>query len=95
MSLFPNAKILELDASFAGPGTVDCGKAKPQLTTLRLEVAEEMSLTVVKSVKEPAKARFQKGIPLTKPAVIASEGMGEENGETAKKLWGGLRYLRS
>ena len=46
-----------------------------------------MSPAVVKSVKDFAKARFQKGIPLTKLERMAFEGMNGGDEEKAKNLW--------
>ena len=88
---FANAKILEISASFASAWHrdlwKDLGKVGPQLTTLRLEVTEGMDPRIVESVKEFAKARFQKGMSLTKLERMAFEGMSEEDEEKAKKLW--------
>ena len=91
LPLLADAKVLEIGASFASPWYhnfwKDLGEVGPQLTTLRLEVTEEMSPAVVKSMKEFAMARFQEGMPLTKLERMVFEGMSEEDEEKTKKLW--------
>lgn len=46
-----------------------------------------MSPEVAKSVKKLVKARFQKGMPLTKLERMMFQEMSEEDEEKAKKLW--------
>ena len=91
LPLFTNAKILEISASFASPWYrnfwEDLGKVGSQLTTLRLEVTGGMTPAVVKSVKEFAKVRLKKGMPLAKLERMTSEGTSKEDEEKAKKLW--------
>ena len=89
--LFVNATILEVGASFVKPWYrdfwKDVEKVGPQLTTLRLEVVEGMDPAVAKSMKRLAKARFQRGMPLTKLERMKFEGVSEEDDVKAKKLW--------
>ena len=91
LPLFINAKILEISASFASTWYYnfwkDLEKVGPQLSILRLEVTEGTSSAVVESVKEFVKARFQKGMPLTKLERMVSEGMSGGDEGNAKKLW--------
>jgi len=91
LPFFVNAKILEIGASFVSPWYrdfwKDLEKVGPQLTTLRLEVVEGMKPAVVMSVKELFKARFRKGMPLTKLERMTFEEMSGEDEEKAKKLW--------
>jgi len=94
LSLFVNAKVLEIGASFADlwyPGFwKDLGKVGPQLTTLRLEVTEGMEPAVATSVGRLVRAIFNKGVPLVKLERMRFEGMSEEEEEKAKKLWEGF-----
>ena len=90
-SLFGNAKILEIGTSFAGPWYrdfwKDLTKIGQQLTTLRLEAIEGMNSEVAKLVENLVKARFEKGMPLSKLERMRFEGMSEEDEGKAKKLW--------
>ena len=91
LPLFVNAKILEIGASFASPWYRDFWKdlatVGRQLTTLRLEVTEGMNSEVAKSVESFVKARFEKGMPLSKLERMRFEGMSEEDEEKAKEPW--------
>ena len=91
LPLFVNAKVLEIGAVFADRWYRDFWKdlknIGPQLTTLRLEVAEGMGLTVAESVRGFAKARLEKGMPLMKLERMRFEGLDGEGEEKAEKLW--------
>jgi len=91
LSLFVNAKVLEIGVPFAdlwySDFWKDVGKVGPQLTTLRLEVIEGMNPAVAKSVREFARERFNKGVPLGKLERMRFEGMSEEDEEKAKERW--------
>ena len=90
LPLFINARILEIAAPFAGFHRgfwMDVEKIGPQLTTLRLEIVEEMAPEVATSVKEFVETRFRRGMPLAKMERMEFEGMSEGEEEKAKKLW--------
>jgi len=91
LSLFVNAKVLEIGGSFTDlwyrDFWKDVGKVGPQLTTLRLEVIEGMNPGVAKSVRELVRKRFNKGVPLGKLERMRFEGMSEEDEEKGKELW--------
>ena len=91
LPLFVNAGVLEIGASFASPWYhdfwKDLAKVGRQLTTLRLEVTEGIDPGVAKSVESFFKARFEKGMPLSKLERMRFEGMSEEDEGKAKKLW--------
>ena len=91
LSLFVNAKVLEIGASFAGlryhDFWKDVEKVGPQLTTLRLEVTEATKPVIAKSVEKLVRERFNKGMPLSKLERMRFEEMSEEAKEKAKELW--------
>ena len=91
LALFSSAKVLEIAASFAGPWYHDfwgdLEKVGPQLATLRLEVIEGMEPAVSKLVERLARARFNKGMPLTTLERMTFEETKEEDEEKAKRLW--------
>lgn len=95
LSLFVNAKVLEIGASFADlwydDFWKDVGKVGPQLTTIRLEVFEGMRPAVAKSVGKLVMERFNKGMPLAKLERMGFGEMSEEAEEKAKKLWDEFR----
>ena len=76
LQLLVNAEVLEFGASFIS--TMYCNfwkkhgfwedleKVGPQLTTVRLEVAGVVDQKIAKSVENLVKARFRRGMPLTK-----------------------------
>ena len=91
LPLLVNAKVLEINASFAGRWYRnfwdDLEKIGPQLTTLRLEVTEGMDPGVATSVKKFVRARLEKGMPLTKLERMAFGGVRDEDERKANKLW--------
>ena len=91
LPLYANAKILEICVSFASSWYHDFWKdlegVGPQLTTLRLEVTDDMSPEIARSVENFVRARFQKGTPLEKLERMTFEGMGEEEEKKVKRLW--------
>ena len=102
LPLFVNAEVLEISASFAEnwyPNLWDdLKKIGPQLTTLRLEVAEwmdteaewvdtEVAEIFAGSVKEVVKARLEKGMPLKGLERMRFEGMSEEDERESERLW--------
>ena len=91
LPLFVNARVLGIGASFASPWYrnfwKDLAKVGGQLTTLRLEVTEGLNSGVAKSVEKFVKARFQKGVPLSKLERMRFEGVSEEDEEKTKELW--------
>jgi len=91
LSLFVNAKVLEIGVSFADlwyhDFWKDVGKVGPQLTTLRLEVTEGMKPAVAKSVRKLVRERFNKGMPLAKLERMRFGEISEEAEEKAKGLW--------
>ena len=95
LPLFTNAKVIEIGASFAGPWYPtfwsDLRNVGPQLTTLRLEIAEGRGSEVAKLVKRLVKARWEKGMPLTKLERMEYEEETGEDKAKAKELWEGFR----
>ena len=92
LPLFANATVLELGASFADRWYLnfwdDLNKIGPQLTTLRLEVAEGMDMEMLAdSVKEFIKTRVEKGMPLARLEMMKFEGMDEEEERRSERLW--------
>ena len=95
LPLFVNAKILEISATFADRWYFnlwdDLKKIGPQLTTLRLEVAEWMDTgeteMFVGTVKEFVKARLEKSMPLKGLERMRFEGMSEEDDRKSERLW--------
>ena len=95
LALFSSAEVLEIGASFAGLWYYDfwgdLEKVGPQLATLRLEVIEGMEPSVAKSVETLARARYNKGMPLTTLERMTFEETSEEDEKKAKKLWEAFR----
>ena len=92
LPLFTNAEVLEINASFADCWYPhfwdDLKKIGPQLTTLRLEVAEGMDMEMfADSVKGFVKARLEKGMPLTRLERMKFEWMDEEEERKSERLW--------
>ena len=86
-----DAKVLEIGAPFTSLWYhdlwKDLAKVGPRLTTLRLEVITGMIPEVAVSVKGFVRARFRKGVPLTKLERMTFGGMSKRKEEGAKKLW--------
>ena len=92
LPLFVNAKVLEIGSSFSHLWSRelwrDLEKTGPQLTTIRLDVVEGMSQTILgESVEKFAQARLEKGMPLSNLERMEYGGMSKENEEKAKRLW--------
>ena len=95
LPLFVNAEVPEISASFADMYYnfwKKCGFWKdlegvgPQLTTLRLEITEDVDRGVAKLAEKLFDARLQKGMPLTRFEVVFKVRM--KGTEKTKKLWG-------
>ena len=91
LQLFVHAKAIEISTSSADfwyPGFWDdLEKIGPQLTTLRLEIAQRMEPTVSNSVEKFVKARLEGGMPLEKLERMVLEYTNTEDEAKAEVLW--------
>ena len=94
LPLFVNAEVLEISASFTDMYHnfwkkhgfwKDLEGVGPQLTTLRLEITEDVDRGVAELAEKLFDARLQKGMPLTRFEVVFKV-RNERHGEDEKAL---------